>query len=314
MLKIIESTQFTSKDLLNFWIRRWFRTLPNYFLVLLLIIAYHLVIFHRPPPRFTWDFVFFFQNFAWPHPIFFQEAWSLAVEEWFYLLFPLSYFIINKGIKKKTNALFYCVAFFLLIPLVIRIVKYASGWDLQEFDEGYRKIVVFRLDGLMYGIIAAWIYRYKKSFWIRYKYVFLGVGILLALILSFVKDETLKFCPPIYFDIESVIVLCFMPFFSELNTTGSRFFDGVFEGISKLSYALYLINLTLVTYCFIPSLDNLLGWKNVPIEEIYRYNYIIYWVCCFAGSAAIYFFYERHMTPFRDRFNFGSKRPQATKS
>ena len=33
LLKIINKTDFKKVDLINFWIRRWFRTIPNYYFI-----------------------------------------------------------------------------------------------------------------------------------------------------------------------------------------------------------------------------------------------------------------------------------------
>jgi peptidoglycan/LPS O-acetylase OafA/YrhL len=73
----------------NFWLRRWFRTIPNY--GLFLAVNAGLVWWGIREGRFEWRFAVFAQGLAWPPdtPLFYSEAWSLAVEEWFYLLLPL---------------------------------------------------------------------------------------------------------------------------------------------------------------------------------------------------------------------------------
>jgi len=43
LLRLIHTTEFTIKDIWQFWIRRWFRTLPNYFLVLIGILIASLI-------------------------------------------------------------------------------------------------------------------------------------------------------------------------------------------------------------------------------------------------------------------------------
>ena len=98
LIKTIERNENTFQNLFNFWIRRWFRTLPNYFLILLLLIL--LSSFSRGYlPDSISKYFYFFQNFGNEHPAFFPEAWSLSVEEWFYLLMPLCLFLFL-SIKK----------------------------------------------------------------------------------------------------------------------------------------------------------------------------------------------------------------------
>ncbi|MFM2201235.1 MAG: hypothetical protein RL040_435, partial [Bacteroidota bacterium] len=83
LIKTIHKTDFTKQDLLQFWIRRWFRTLPNYLLILLIVLAARLLIF-RDFGEFNYTYFIFLQNAFSAHPAFFAEAWSLSVEEWFY--------------------------------------------------------------------------------------------------------------------------------------------------------------------------------------------------------------------------------------
>ena len=70
------------KEIKQFWIRRWLRTLPNYYFVLL--INYIVFVFILNSYPFNWKYLFFIQNFISVQPSFFRESWSLAVEEWSY--------------------------------------------------------------------------------------------------------------------------------------------------------------------------------------------------------------------------------------
>src|SRR4051812_44929226 len=72
-----------------FYVRRWFRTLPLFFLFLIVN-----VIFERSFRAHAVGFSeavshgLFLRNLTGLHLTFFPESWSLAIEEWFYLLFP----------------------------------------------------------------------------------------------------------------------------------------------------------------------------------------------------------------------------------
>ena|SRR4030067_605713 len=55
LLKVINQTEFNKKDLFNFWIRRWFRTLPNYYLVDRIGGGLELSVFLVPIPCFFWS-------------------------------------------------------------------------------------------------------------------------------------------------------------------------------------------------------------------------------------------------------------------
>jgi peptidoglycan/LPS O-acetylase OafA/YrhL len=83
LIKTIDKNEYklTSKTLFNFWKRRWFRTLPNYYLILIiytLFVSYGVV--DADISQFDWTFFFFLQNFATPFYDFFWESWSLSIE------------------------------------------------------------------------------------------------------------------------------------------------------------------------------------------------------------------------------------------
>ena len=137
----------------SFWARRWLRTLPNYYLFLAVnavLVACAIV-----PGRVAdlLPFVVFMQNFAWQHPPLFGEAWSLAVEEVFYLTFPLCLLSAARLVASRRAALLVVVAVFLAFTLAAK--AYAVFVLDPPWDEGIRKIVIFRLDALMLGVLGA---------------------------------------------------------------------------------------------------------------------------------------------------------------
>ena len=80
----------SGRVLMGFWLRRWLRTLPNYYFFLVVAV---LVLLATRPQSIDWlhrvlPTALFVQNFAQRVTPFFPESWTLAVEEWFYLLFP----------------------------------------------------------------------------------------------------------------------------------------------------------------------------------------------------------------------------------
>ncbi len=298
LLTIIRDTDFTIKDLINFWIRRWFRTIPNYILVILCVIGYNALILGNIG-EFNYKYFLFAQNFASSHPSFFGEAWSLAVEEWFYLLFPLTCFGIYRIFKKKTKAILFSAIVFLLIPLILRIVKYELGVD--NFDLQIRKIVILRLDSLMYGIVASYLFFKLPTYWIKFRHLFLGIGLFLLVMLYFNPFDWKNFYMPIYFNIESITVFCLLPFFSCLKTTGLKLIDSFFIFISLISYSMYLLNLTPIQEILIPNINWFSGRFNLPIEEVLVLNYVIYWSATILGSCFLYRFFENPMTNLRDK-------------
>ena len=84
----VNDTEYRFSHIVSFWKRRWIRTLPNYYLMLLV----NLLLILIPGIRgegFSWKFFVFLQGFTSRPPTFFPETWSLAIEEWFYFLIPI---------------------------------------------------------------------------------------------------------------------------------------------------------------------------------------------------------------------------------
>jgi peptidoglycan/LPS O-acetylase OafA/YrhL len=82
------TTQRDVISLRGFWSRRWLRTLPAFCLVLAAYRTWPEAMGGRTPPP-LWRFLTFTQNFGLEPGTAFSHAWSLCVEEQFYLLFPL---------------------------------------------------------------------------------------------------------------------------------------------------------------------------------------------------------------------------------
>jgi peptidoglycan/LPS O-acetylase OafA/YrhL len=72
-----------------FYVRRWFRTLPLFFLFLIVNVVFERMFrAHAVGAAEALTHGFFLRNFSAFQMTFFPESWSLAIEEWFYLLFP----------------------------------------------------------------------------------------------------------------------------------------------------------------------------------------------------------------------------------
>src|SRR5262249_49323302 len=129
-----------------FLVRRWMRTLPLY---LLWIVVLLITLWPRELRHTAITYLVLLQNFAWPMvPGSFAVSWSLTVEEWFYLLF--SGLLLVLATHNKHHAVVLACAVFLLAPFIARLFGPAE-W------ESMRKVVVFRLDAIAYGVVMAWL-------------------------------------------------------------------------------------------------------------------------------------------------------------
>lgn len=100
LLKIINSASFSFSDITYFWVRRWFRTLPLYFLILLVNIGIAYFVGYEITDN-LWVYFVFLQNFSSEHILFFPESWSLSVEEYAYIFAPITLFIGSVFFKNK---------------------------------------------------------------------------------------------------------------------------------------------------------------------------------------------------------------------
>ncbi|PMU82054.1 acyltransferase, partial [Pseudomonas sp. GW704-F3] len=83
---------------------------------------------------------------------FFPESWSLAIEELFYLFFPLIVMAFSKLHGRSTRTFIAAGAFVFLISLATRIGAVILFEPTME--AGIRKVAIFRLDAIMTGVFA----------------------------------------------------------------------------------------------------------------------------------------------------------------
>jgi len=156
----------------TFYIKRFFRIIPLY---LFIVAIYFLIPFFREkealPP--VWRFLTFTQNFnlnLWTNGTF-SHAWSLCVEEHFYLFLPIILATLHQFNLLKR-------AFWLLIILFIAgFILRAYSWYVlfipKSGDEmgaaNWPKYIYYptynRLDGLLAGVSIAAVYQFLPGVW-----------------------------------------------------------------------------------------------------------------------------------------------------
>ncbi|WP_127488487.1 acyltransferase family protein [Paenibacillus ehimensis] len=149
-------------SLIQFYSRRWLRTLPAYFLVLSIVIL--IAVWNHQ--KWFYQHFLFIQNFNYEQLGFFGVSWSLSIEEWFYLLTPPCLLILTKLGKANRKTLFFvfCISVILLsvVAKIIYTYQYNPPWDA-----GIRKQIFLRMDSLMFGVMLAGIKYYFKPFYER---------------------------------------------------------------------------------------------------------------------------------------------------
>jgi peptidoglycan/LPS O-acetylase OafA/YrhL len=298
--EINSSVQFGGKELVRFWKRRWFRTLPNYYLILLVnYLIVHFSIIHEDIHQFNWKFLFFLQNFSSPFFGFFWESWSLSIEEWFYLSSPFLLVIFLKFLSPKRSFLLVTILM-MIMPVLYRVWILNPTIDNFWYDQTFRKVVIARLDSIAYGLLAAWVFFYYKEYWQKFKWVCLAAGIgLIIFIVNHASPNTSFYKQVLLFSITPISAMFLLPFAQSLRSARGIIARSVTH-ISKISYSMYLINLSVIAEVI---RDNFAP-KSETTGII---TYLVYWILVLSASTLLYMYFEKPMMNLRDRKLFKGK-------
>ncbi|MRG48326.1 acyltransferase family protein [Chitinophaga sp. SYP-B3965] len=233
----------------EFFIKRFFRIIPAYLVVL--AIYFLIPAFHEKealPP--LWKFLTFTQNFGFDIKNFgtFSHVWSLCVEEHFYLLFPLVLFF---NPTKRGGLLLLGV---LILGFIARLFTWytlvAPEIGSETFGITWYKHIYYptynRLDGLLAGVSIAALFTFRplvKERITKYGNVILVLGILVLTAAWFLCEDQKTFSASIFgFPLVSagfgLLVVAALSPNCILYKYNSRFT----ALIAKLSFGLYLIH------------------------------------------------------------------------
>jgi peptidoglycan/LPS O-acetylase OafA/YrhL len=250
-----KSDNWSGAQIINFWSRRWWRTLPSYYLFLFISLALaYLFSEPLPPTAILTKFIWFGQSFTKHYTWFYPVSWSLCIEEWFYLLFPLLLLLFTQcNLKAKTAFILAILTIFIGCAGIryLLISKYivsngGIGTDL-------RLITIARLDAIATGVLIAYCTATVKSLTNR-ALTFFIIGMILiigsiiipyALGMSF---DMIRANPYLLLSapLGSALIL---PFCSTMKRPTGRFaaFADTIEKVSLWSYSIYLCHMPILT-------------------------------------------------------------------
>ena len=135
-------------DLRVFLMRRWMRTIPPFTFALIVIAVLSGQLLTADFSRY----LFYVQNFFGQHNHndFFPVAWSLSIEEWFYVIFP-AVVVLGARWGRRAGSRFE-VAIAVGFIAVITLARTLLGND-AEWGAAVRRVVVFRVDSIAYGFL-----------------------------------------------------------------------------------------------------------------------------------------------------------------
>ena len=149
---LVLSNSHPKIDVKRFYIRRCFKILPSYYFLLWFVFLFHLYILKENPSLlngFTQtlpNFIFFIQNIVPSRSPTLGHLWSIAVEEHFYLTYPIFIYLIYLGknqIVAKRGLLLSLIAV-IMICTMMRYVFLPHSPTQNTF---------FRVDALALGCV-----------------------------------------------------------------------------------------------------------------------------------------------------------------
>ncbi|MFS8115410.1 acyltransferase [Rhizobium jaguaris] len=311
-----EAARRHAVDFKAFYLRRAFRILPA-FLLVLAFYAFIPALRDAPTMQSAWRFLTFTVNFGLDPRLggTFTEAWSLSVEEHFYLVLPVLVVLL----KRRASVVF--VAFLVTTIMIAGMGLRFALWQSQvgpaaEMQACRAALAVYlrdvyyptynRLDGLTFGVVLAAIRLFKPLLWERYMppYIALGIGsmfVVVALVIFSIRGSFAETNLPLVFQPLPGAVIGF-PLFSagvafvlgalvDLQPRIGRWHLPAISGIATLSYSLYL------THKAVYHLDQMVFGK-VNLQGLS--GFVIYFATCFIVAATLWFLVERNFLALRD--------------
>ena len=272
LLRILEN----KKNLVIFYKRRWFRTLPLYFICLLIIS----LMFEKFLTKDFFKYFFFLQDFfpSFLEMSYFPVVWSLSIEEFFYLIFPIFLMFSN-----KSNFLKRCIILFIF--LIFIKIFYVNFFDTYFLRTG----TLLRFDAILLGFLMRFVYlkfNFKQSAFFSLSLLFLYI-LLQDLILSNKDLFIIKISFILLLQLFSSVILIF---FCKIETL-SKFtvFKKISVIVSKQTYSVYLTHMIFIYFL-----------KDFDINPLGKF--IFYFLLLISISTLSYYFIEKPILKIRPKY------------
>lgn len=171
-----------------FYIKRIFKIIPSFYFF---VISYYIILnFILPLSERSFDsseiylYLLFLQNYSGSTAIY--HAWSICVEEHFYILLPLSLLIISCFSKRLNKLIPYLLLATIISAYVFRALAYHYGYDTYAATHN-------RIDALSLGVLLAfldlkkskYIYRGERRSFVSKLFLLTGIALFVACFLLF---------------------------------------------------------------------------------------------------------------------------------
>jgi peptidoglycan/LPS O-acetylase OafA/YrhL len=307
LIKQFDKVGFQITNLFTFWTRRWLRTLPAYYVTLIVLILLSFTHDSSFDMTGSLKYFVFIQNILTPIPSFFLESWSLGVEEWFYILVPIFLFLLRNIFKIPFRSSVVITSLTIIIAVTFfRYYRFATLQNTHsDIPAHFINQVVTRLDSLMYGVLGAFFSFYYFAKWTAPKKLLLVTGLFLIISDRVLCTVFSHYNNSFYYAVFSSTIfpigsLLLIPFLSQLKEGSGKFYI-VITFISIISYSLYLVNRNLV-HVFIIDHFSYLVTNHLSKTGFFIVRYLCFWLFTFSLAFLLNISVERPFLKLRDRF------------
>jgi len=286
-----------SVSLGNFYVKRIFRILPAY----LTVVA---IYFCVPPFRERealaplWKYLTFTQNFGLDLRTngTFSHAWSLCIEEQFYLLLP---FIITALVALRWGrSSGWLIGFLFLAGFAARIYSWQHFLqpilEADDFGISWYKWIYYptynRLDGLLVGITVAGLttfYPRARNAIMQRGSIFLTVALALIGLACYICLDAQSYVASVFgFPLVAIAYGCLLCAAISPSCALGRFRSRVISGVAILSYALYLTHKGLIHL-------TLIWFTGLGVEKDTTLMFLLSLIMCLIGAILIRYVVEK---------------------
>lgn len=312
-----EVSRTGSVDFRRFYLRRAFRIFPAFFVVLAFY-AVVPVLRDAPTMQPLWKFATFTVNLGFDprEGNAFSQAWTLAVEEQFYLVLPMLVFLLYR--RMTATSVLVVTGLLTLGGIALRYAIWdaqvgplVAAGELRPAFATYLRDVYYptytRLDGLLFGVMLAAVRFFSPVFCRTYfaPHVTLPLGLVFVItaLVCFASRGPLEGTGifPVFqahlgavagFPLISIGIALLFSAMLDLDHVLLRWQIPGTAIVATLSYSLYLTHKSVYHVArLIMGEDNLQG----------GIGFIVYFLASFAVAAVLWFCVERYFLRLRDK-------------
>jgi peptidoglycan/LPS O-acetylase OafA/YrhL len=241
-LLLKEQDRTGSVSITGFYRRRFFRIFPAFYCFWFLSIALLVVRSHPVPwPHALSAFAYvsdYYSALAHPPASYYSHTWSLAIEEQFYMLWPVAVYLVGKNLRLLNRVVLLVIgAVWLYRPLLRLGFGVSQSYIYNAFDT--------RVDHIMIGCLLAVILKRRllPALWdwlYSHRYVsVVTLALLVASVAASYLDRTALYRDLVGFMVDPVLVALLLV--QTIMGAGSAWLQtGVMKYLGRISYSLYL--------------------------------------------------------------------------